>query len=579
MDDDWVDLRPGRIGRDRRAAAKSRRFVSLVSQAVQKAGGRGRYPGQGPRAKMVRGRGGGAALRSLASDRRRVVVKARVVRHQGRRFRAAALPRHIRYLEREGVTRDGADAHMFDARSEAADVGAFAERCADDRHHFRLIVSPEDAVDMADLRAFTRDLMAQAERDLITRLDWVAVDHWNTDNPHVHVLVRGRTEDGSDLVIAPHYISRGLRERAEALVTLELGPRTERDIVAALERDVVAERVTPLDRALRDIAERSAGLIDLRRGGDALTADLRAALVGRATALERFGLAEAHGVGRWTLHPDHLSTLQSLSIRGDIIKTMHQAMSRGGRSADPGRFALHDEAPDATILGRLVDRGLDDELKGSAYAIVDGVDGRQHHLRFSSLEAASDARLGAIVELRTWKDRDDTLRMGLTVRSDLDLPGQVTAQGATWLDRQLVSRHPVETGDGFGAEVRQALAERRQHHLAAGHAEQRGPRIFYRRALLQSLREDELGAAIARTEAATGLAHAPSAEGEAIAGVYRRRLDLASGRFAMIDDGLGFQLVPWRPALEAHGGAEVTGVKRPDGGVDWSFARPRGLGL
>jgi type IV secretory pathway VirD2 relaxase len=143
------------------------------------------------------------AARSLRSSSRRVIVKALVVRHRGARFRAAPLARHIAYLEREGVTRDGADARMFDANSDSADERAFAERCDDDRHHFRFIISPEDAGEMADLRTFTRELMADAERDLGTRLDWVAVDHWDTGNPHVHVLLRGKQEDGQDLVINP----------------------------------------------------------------------------------------------------------------------------------------------------------------------------------------------------------------------------------------------------------------------------------------------------------------------------------------------------------------------------------------
>ena len=153
-------------------------------------------------------------------------MKARVVRHHGTRFRSAPLPKHIAYLKREGVTRDGADARMFDARSDAADERAFAERCEDDRHHFRFIVSPEDAAQMADLRTFTRELMADVERDLGTRLDWVAVDHWNTDNPHVHVLIRGKADDGQDLVISRDYISRGFRDRAAERV--DAGARSEK---------------------------------------------------------------------------------------------------------------------------------------------------------------------------------------------------------------------------------------------------------------------------------------------------------------------------------------------------------------
>jgi type IV secretory pathway VirD2 relaxase len=148
---------------------------------------------------------------------------------------------HVAYLKREGVTRDGADARMFDATSDYADTKAFAERCEEDRHHFRFTVSPEDASRMADLRAFTRELMAGAERDLGARLEWVAVDHWNTDNPHIHVLVRGRADDGQDLVISRDYISQGFRGCAAERVRLELGPRSEQEIRAQLEKEVDAE--------------------------------------------------------------------------------------------------------------------------------------------------------------------------------------------------------------------------------------------------------------------------------------------------------------------------------------------------
>ncbi|WP_171258244.1 relaxase/mobilization nuclease domain-containing protein, partial [Acinetobacter baumannii] len=111
---------------------------------------------------------------------------------------------------------------MFDASGDRADSAAFAGRCEDDRHHFRFIVSPEDAGEMTALKAFTRDLARQMETDLGTPLDWVAVAHWSTDHPHVHLLVRGVDEEGADLVISRDYISHGLRSRAEELVGIEL---------------------------------------------------------------------------------------------------------------------------------------------------------------------------------------------------------------------------------------------------------------------------------------------------------------------------------------------------------------------
>jgi len=507
------------------------------------------------------------------------VIKARTVRHFGARFRAASLARHIRYLQREGVTRDGSPGSMFDARSEQADVEGFATRCQDDRHHFRFIVSPEDAAELTDLRAFTRELMDQAERDLGTRLDWVAIDHWNTDNPHLHLLVRGRADDGSDLVISRDYIGRGLRARAQAQISLELGPRSDREIDAALWRDAAAERWTRLDRALRDRADDAAGLIDLRPGDPSLSPGLRNVLIARLDKLAGLGLAQQQAVGRWTMAPNAESTLHDLSTRSDIIKTLHRAMSQGGDTPDVGRFAIHQDIATDPILGKLVERGLHDELTGGAYAVIDGVDGRQHHLRFGDLADTSDAAAGSIVALRQWTDDRGGAHQALAVRSDLTLEAQITASGATWLDRQLVSKTPIDAADGFGAAVTAAMAARRDHLVAQGHAQRRGERTLLNPELLKTLRREELAQSAQALAVQTGLAHAPISEGGEVLGVYRRRLDLASGRFAMIDDGLGFALVPWRPALEAHRGGLVRGVARGDGGVDWSLARQRGLGL
>jgi len=468
---------------------------------------------------------------------------------------------------------------MFDARSDAADEQAFAERCRDDRHHFRFIVSPEDAAELQDLRTFTRELMVDAERDLATRLDWVAVDHWNTDNPHVHVLIRGRGDDGEDLVISRAYISRGFRDRAAERVTLELGPRSEQEIRSALEKEVEAERWTSLDRALRDAVDEGAGVADLRPGAPSEDPTLRRLMVGRATKLERLGLAEQVAPGCWTLKPGIEGTLRDLSIRGDIIKTMHRAMARAGREPDVSMFALQGEDPADPVLGRLVARGLHDELTGSAYAIVEGVDGRTHHVRFSDIEMTGDAMPGAIVEARAYEDAAGRKRLLLATRSDLTVEAQVTANGATWLDRQLLAREPATSGGGFGGEVRDAMDRRIDHLSADGLARRQGRRVVFARDLINTLRRRELDAAAAKLSTETGLAHRPSAEGEHVAGIFRQRVTLASGRFAMIDDGLGFQLVPWRPALEQHLGRHVSGVMMPAGGIEWSFGRKRGLGL
>ena len=148
--DNDLHIRPGRIRDGGRGAARPKSFVGQVMRAAQE--GRSHREGLWPARGQYRlsfGRGRSAALAlSLRPTSRRVVIKARVVRHHGNRFRSAPITRHVAYLKRDGVTRDGADARMFDAASDMADERAFAERCEDDRHHFRFIVSPEDAAEL-----------------------------------------------------------------------------------------------------------------------------------------------------------------------------------------------------------------------------------------------------------------------------------------------------------------------------------------------------------------------------------------------------------------------------------------------
>ena len=137
------------------------------------------------------------------------------------------------------------------------------------------------------------------------------------------------------------------------------------------------------------------------------------------------------------------------------------------------------------------------------------------------------------------------------MRSDLDIDTQVKASGATWIDRQLVAREPASLGGGgFGAEVQSAMTARADHLIQQGLARRQGQQIVYARSLLDTLRERELDAAGAKLAAETGTPFQKAASGDYIAGAYRQRLVLSSGRFAMIDDGLGFRLVPWSPSLE-----------------------------
>lgn len=578
VDEREFRIRPGRI---RSARAQSARpFIAQALAAAKKAGGGVSRSGRvvsGNRSRFGNGQRATIQANRLISSRSRgAVVKARVVRHSAR---AAPLGTHLNYLRREGVTRDGEKARLFGPGTENADVGAFAERCQDDRHHFRFIISPDDALEMSDLKSFTRDLVGQMEKDLGTRLDWVAVDHWNTEHPHIHLLVRGIGDDGRDLIISRDYIKEGMRDRARDLITQELGPRTDLDIRRALERQIEAERWTQLDRQLvRD--GRAAGVIDLAPQPNRQPDEFHALKVGRLRKLEALGLADQVGPGQWVITERAETTLRELGERGDIIKRMHRALTAHGIERGTASYVLAAENLDTPIIGRLVARGLDDELAGTAYAVVDGVDGRTHHIKLPDLDAAGDSAPSSIVELRRFEDAWGQPRVALAIRSDLDIERQVTASGGTWLDRQALDREPVSLSDGgFGAEVREAMHRRAEHLIVEGFAERQGQRITFIRDLIETLRRRELDALGKTLTAETGQPFNRAGTGEHVAGTYRQRFALASGRFAMIDDGLGFQLVPWTPSLEKQLSRHVSGIARVDGGIDWSFSRKRGLGL
>lgn len=577
-------VRPGKAKRSKAQGRNARGLVAEVLRVAAMSGGsqRGGWGGSRRRGQSSFGKGRTAFARSrLFGSGRRVLVKALPVRHRISSRRMAPLSAHVAYLKREGVTRDGSPTRMFDAESDRADDRAFAERCTDDRHHFRIIVSPEDAGELTDLREYTRDLVRQMEADLGTRLDWVAVDHWNTDNPHVHLLVRGVNDQGADLVMARDYISHGLRSRAEELAFAELGPKPEHEVQRALDREVTAERWTRLDTEIGRAAD-ELGVIDLRPdrpGPD--DPRLRRLMVGRLQHLETMGLAAEGEPGQWAVAEGAQAKLRELAARGDIIRTIGQALNDHGQDRPLDSYAVVSGAPEKPIAGRLIDKGLHDELTGTAYAVIDGTDGRTHHIRLPGIEALEHSpKLGGIVELRAiGRPGEVKPTLVLATRSDLELAAQIKAPGATWLDHRLIERGAGVADGGFGAEVRRAMDARTDHLVKEGLARRYGERTVFERGLLDTLRKRELDSVGAKIAGETGLAYRSAAVGGKITGVVRQRLALASGRFAMLDDGLGFRLVPWASALEQQLGRQVSGVVRDGGGIDFALGRKRGLGL
>jgi type IV secretory pathway VirD2 relaxase len=418
-----------RLGRLRNRGGKGgRRYLQRVLAATNLA--RGCAAGRQVRAgftgsRVGRGAGVGRLLATRGSGsaltRRRVVIKAQIVKLAGRGASAAAA--HLRYLQRDGTTREGERGALYGANSEAIEAKEFHARGAGDRHQFRFIVSPEDGAQYDDLKPLVRRLMSRAEADLGTKLDWVAVDHFNTGHPHSHVLVRGVDEKGRDLVIARDYLTGGFRERAAELIELDLGPRSDRDIARGLLAEVDQERLTSIDRKLIAIGGEER-VVEASAPG-AFDQTLRA---GRLAKLSRLGLAEAMGEGRWRLAPDLAETLTRMGERGDIIRTMQREFARRGASPTWADQMIYDPAATgaAPLVGRVLGRGLADEHRDRHFLIVDGVDGRSHYVAIGN-EPAEGVGEGAVVRVEpiraAVRDADRTLAavaVGNDGRYDVD---------------------------------------------------------------------------------------------------------------------------------------------------------------
>ncbi|MXP72852.1 relaxase/mobilization nuclease and DUF3363 domain-containing protein [Pseudomonas aeruginosa] len=635
-------------------------FVSKVLKQVGKAGGKsavrrpalasgkGQHAGQRPGSRLGRGHTAARFVgSSLTPFSRRVTIKTLLVNQ--RQASPRSLAKHLRYIERDGAGRDGDPGRAYGPQADDADLSAFRERCAGDRHHFRFIVAPEDGAELDDLRTYTRHLMGRMEADLGTRVDWVAVDHWNTDNPHTHIVLRGRDDTGKDLIIAGDYIAHGFRHRAAELATEWLGPRTELEIQQTLQREVEQERWTSLDRTLKHEAGDD-GRIHVERLNEPRLQRQRLLLIGRLQRLQRLGLADETQPGTWAVQADAEKTLRALGERGDIIRTLQRAM--GGQPRELAVFVPGEEG--RTVIGRVTAKGLADELHDRGYLVVDGVDGKAHYIALNARDELANYSTGSVVAVRgsaeiraadrtiaalasdglyrtdhhlsiaqgqtkagrdpqevvashvrrlealrragivepvaegLWKVPDDLperarqydqQRLGgvaVELKSHLPIERQVRAIGATWLDQQLLCLGRRGLGNfGFAGEVREALQLRVDFLAGQGLAEKQGQRVILAPNLLASLRGREVAAAAQTIATDTGLQHRPVTDGQRVAGIYRRMVMLASGRYAMLEDGMGFSLVPWRPVIEQRLGQQIAATIR-GGGVSWDVGRQKG---
>ena len=630
----------GRI-RSRGSAKKAKGYLSRVVRSASRAGG--------GISRTARPRRSAGAPRTFS---RRVVIKARFVKLAGSGAKAQAL--HLRYIQRDGVTREGEKGRLYNATSDDVDGDAFLKRNETDRHQFRFIVSPEDGDQLDDLKPFIRDLMDAAERDLGTKLDWVAADHFNTEHPHTHIVLSGKRDDGRDLVIPREYIRHGFRTRAAELLTIELGPQTELEMRTRLAAEVRHERFTRLDREL--LAATTDETIDLTKDGPTRWRERLRMM--RLKKLEELGLAEKAGARRWHLSPELEPTLRRMGERGDIIKTMHRELAANGTERAIGADTIYDPGdPRAKpVEGRIIAKGLSDELNSRAYAIIDATDGRAVYVEIGAVSKSEDLKPGMVVRIEppdirpkpsdvtideiaqanggryspslhmihddkarpefveahvrrleavrraghaerfedgSWAVPQDYLDRAVQyererakdapvkarVLSTLTIDAQVTAEGATWLDRRLAGDLEADlAGTGFGAEARGGAQARKRFLMRTGRITEDQAHKRLAQKVLRELERKDLADAARGLSKELGKPYSEIAQRGTVDGVYLRPVDRVSGRYALIERSKDFTLAPWRDVLERNRGKFVSGVIRGET-ITWTLTRPRGRTL
>ena len=335
------------------------------------------------------------------SSGQRVVVKARYVKHRVGKMSAgggaASLRDHLRYISRNAAGKDGEKAVLFNAQEEGVDRKGFLELCQDDRHHWRFIVSPENGHQIEDFHGYVRNVMKLVEKDLQTSLQWTAAVHYDTDDVHAHVIVRGMNERGDDLVIGRDYVKEGFRRRAQEVATKLLGERSLEEIQKSQEREVDALRVTSLDRFMEKQAGENRMLDVWAKVHFGRSVFYEGLLKGRLRFLAASGLATEQPPGVFALKENYQDELIKIAQKNEAVKRLYGKVPGG--LDDLSVYSMKDgEGP--VVTGRITDKGIMDELYDRKYVVVQDRYSKLHFVPVGEARAYDDVEKGSLVTVK-----------------------------------------------------------------------------------------------------------------------------------------------------------------------------------
>jgi len=487
-----------------------------------------------------RKRGGGHRhVRAPLHYSRRVIVRNRIVRMNEYGKKAAKL--HLKYVEREGVEQDGSKGILYGSR-DGFDRDSMSKELPGEQNQFRFIISPEDGAEV-DLTALTRRLVRRMEMDTGRKFIWGAVNHYNTDNPHTHLIIRGVDADGDEVRLERDYITSGIRHQAADLLTKELGSRARLDVVRQFVREVEQDRYTSLDAAINKQAE---GL-RLNECDIESTFVPTKAIQARLRYLQRVQLASRNKQGQWRLDEGWESKLRDLGKHAEIINSMQQ------RHKSHNNNSLVILQPNHEITGRIVSKGLSDEMYDRVYIDVEATDGRIYHIETSKTADKVTPNKGDLITVKR-QDISHSNKINSITKislkrepsSNLSLNEQTRHPGRVWLDH-FVDAQDALSSEGFAGAVRDAAVKRAAWLKAmnvTGSTDERNQ-------MLDQLERDKL---VERFSARHNLKYVALKGKTSIAGKLEVSQELASGRRygLVVDERRGsFSLVPWRKDYEA----------------------------
>jgi hypothetical protein len=291
---------------------------------------------------------------------------------------------HGCYLERESAS--GKELPGFDAEGTSLPIAEALDgwQKSDDPRIFKIIMSPENG-DQLNLETYARAVMDKVERDVAAPLEWVAVAHYNTDHPHVHVALRSVTKDDRELRFPKDYIRSGFRNHAQEAATEQLGFRTEKDVARVRQREISQSRVTSLDSSIAKLkpAEHAGDTFAVSfnlRATNSLKPEKRAeivAMAARLRTLEGMGLASQVHDTTWTVSSNFVDVLKTVQMAGDRQKTLARQMALASDMNIP--VVVEDWRKLTTLQGRVLGHGEED-VKGKHFMLIEGTDGKLHYL-------------------------------------------------------------------------------------------------------------------------------------------------------------------------------------------------------